>query len=119
MTDTETTETPEEEVSLEIPEGSDPANVNYREDMVKRAEAEAYQEAASREAQAEKSNQETGQGTPLPTSNEIPPLMHSSPVSRDQLPTETQREGQELELAWEQEPEVPVEEEEDPTVEPA
>lgn len=68
----------------------------YQEEK-ERKEAEAQAEAVSRQQQAEKHpDEDTGQGVPLPVSDPLPALVQSSPVAREELVTETQREGVDL-----------------------
>jgi hypothetical protein len=81
-----------------VEQGSDPQNINREEDAKNRAEVEAAIEAASRIALAQKHpDTDTGQGVPLPVADPMPALHPSSPVSREELTTQTQREGVELE----------------------
>ena len=81
-----------------VEQGSDPQNINRKEDADNRAEVEGAIEAASRIALAQKHpDTDTGQGTPLPVADPLPALTPSSPVAREELTTQTQREGKDLE----------------------
>jgi hypothetical protein len=107
------TDTTEEETTTE--EAPDP----YQEEKERR-EAEAKAEAISRQQQAEKHpDEDTGQGVPLPVSDPLPALVSSSPVAREELTTETQREGQDLVETENGEGAEPEEEEYPSTVEPS
>jgi hypothetical protein len=105
-----------------VEQGSDPQNINREEDARNRAEVEGALEAESRIRLAQKHpDEDTGQGVPLPAADPLPALTPSSPVTREELTTETQRQGKDLVDTLEngEEDETSDDEEYPSTVEPS